>query len=113
MLFAQDHGTDIFRRYHDIVFERFWKRELDIEAPEALAAVLNEAGADGSDFPAFPPNGLMRVETIGRAAEADGVFVRRPDIYLRWRDVPGRRASAGHSRIAARPGRAARTIITE
>src|SRR5215475_15473948 len=44
MLYAKRHGT--FRAYHDSVFERFWKRELDIESPAALAPVLAECGTD-------------------------------------------------------------------
>src|SRR3954452_13478114 len=43
MLFAQRHGC--FRRYNDLVFERFWKRELDIEDRRAIQAVLQESGA--------------------------------------------------------------------
>ena len=39
MLYAKRHG--VLRGYHDCVFERFWKRELDIESPAALAAVLS------------------------------------------------------------------------
>src|SRR5215813_15432969 len=31
MLFAKQAGGAVFRCYHDSVFERFWKRELDIE----------------------------------------------------------------------------------
>ena len=31
MLFAQQAGDAVFRRYHDTVFERFWTRSLDIE----------------------------------------------------------------------------------
>src|SRR5262249_42045336 len=31
MLYAQQYGDTVFRRYHDIVFERFWQRALDIE----------------------------------------------------------------------------------
>jgi 2-hydroxychromene-2-carboxylate isomerase len=50
MLFAQQAGDAVFRRYHDKVFERFWQRALDIEDPKALAAVISEAGADGSAF---------------------------------------------------------------
>jgi 2-hydroxychromene-2-carboxylate isomerase len=72
MLFAKRHGPAVFRRYQDAVFERFWKRELDIEDTAALADVLTEAGALG--FEAFLPSGLAEVEAIGRAAEADGVF---------------------------------------
>src|SRR6201997_5741230 len=51
MLYAKRHG--VFRSYHDRVFERFWKRELDIENPAAVAAVLEECGAQSKDFAAF------------------------------------------------------------
>ena len=44
MLHAQRAGDAVFRRYHDIVFERFWKRELDIEDVAVIAAVLAEVG---------------------------------------------------------------------
>src|SRR5690349_13411818 len=44
MLYAKRQGDAIFRRYHDIVFERFWKRELDIEDADIVSAVLTEAG---------------------------------------------------------------------
>src|SRR6266446_7594074 len=46
LLFAKRQGDKVLRRYHDGVFERFWKRELDIEDPAVIAAVLAEAGAD-------------------------------------------------------------------
>src|SRR6185312_3763938 len=49
MLFAQRFGEAVFRRYHDAVFDRFWRRELDIESVSVIDAVLREAGAD-----AFP-----------------------------------------------------------
>src|SRR5260370_18280251 len=38
MLYAQ--RDDVFRKYNDIVFERFWKRTLDIENREAIRSVL-------------------------------------------------------------------------
>src|SRR5438874_9119421 len=40
----------VLRQYNDITFARFWKRELDIENPSVIAAVLAEAGADTTDF---------------------------------------------------------------
>src|SRR5271154_2697154 len=46
MLYAKRQGAAILHAYHDRVFERFWKRELDIENPAVIAAVLAEAGAD-------------------------------------------------------------------
>ena len=73
MLFAAEHG--VFRRYHDEVFERFWKRELDIESVAALASVLTEAGADATAFAAFVEgDGRRELEAIQREAEAAGVF---------------------------------------
>lgn len=74
MLFAQRQSEDAFRRYQDLVFERFWRRELDIERPDAIAAVLTEAGCDASTFPAWAEEGRAEVAAIGRAAEDMGVF---------------------------------------
>jgi 2-hydroxychromene-2-carboxylate isomerase len=74
MLFAQRAGEDVFRRYNDMVFERFWQRALDIEDPAAIAAALTEAGADGAAFPAQADGLRAEVASISRAAEADGVF---------------------------------------
>jgi 2-hydroxychromene-2-carboxylate isomerase len=75
MLWAKHQSDAVFRRYHDIVFERFWKRELDIEDPEALGAVLVEAGADTAGFRAYAQDeGRREVDEICRAAEAKGVF---------------------------------------
>lgn len=74
MLCAKREGDDVFRRYNDAVFERFWKRELDIEDVGVIAAVLNEAGADGDAFPVQARKGREEVAAISRAAEAAGVF---------------------------------------
>lgn len=51
LLWAKQRGRDVLKRYTDIVYERFWKRELDIEDAAVVAAVLREAGAavDGFD----------------------------------------------------------------
>ena len=45
---AEDQG--LFRPYADRVFERFWKRELEVEDPAALTAILTEVGADTAQF---------------------------------------------------------------
>jgi 2-hydroxychromene-2-carboxylate isomerase len=74
MLFAKRAGEAVFRRYHDAVFERFWKRELDIEDVAVVARVLNEAGADDQAFAAQAQAGRDEVAAISRAAEAAGVF---------------------------------------
>jgi 2-hydroxychromene-2-carboxylate isomerase len=73
MLYAQDKG--VFRPYHDRAFELFWKRELDLESPAALMALLSECGADPAGFPAFAENeGRRRLADIRAEAEAAGVF---------------------------------------
>jgi 2-hydroxychromene-2-carboxylate isomerase len=50
MLYAQQAGADVLERYHDIVFEEFFKRELDIEDAAAISEALARAGADPSHF---------------------------------------------------------------
>jgi 2-hydroxychromene-2-carboxylate isomerase len=45
---AEDQG--LFRPYADRVFERFWRRELEVEDADALASILGEVGADWSQF---------------------------------------------------------------
>jgi 2-hydroxychromene-2-carboxylate isomerase len=74
MLHAQRAGDEVFRCYHDIVFERFWKRELDIEDVAVIAAVLAESGANGTSFAARAQEGRDEVAAISREAEARGVF---------------------------------------
>ena len=74
MLFAQRAGDDVFRRYHDTVFERFWQRALDIESMDALGAVLSDSGADASGFFAKAETLREEVAAISRDAEAEGVF---------------------------------------
>lgn len=73
LLYAKQRG--VVRGYHDRVFERFWKRDLDIENVEALADVLAQAGANATEFFAFAEGeGRQRLEAIQREAEAAGVF---------------------------------------
>ncbi len=74
MLFAQRAGDAVFRRYQDIVFDRFWRRDLDIEQVAAIAAVLADAGCDATGFPAWAEAGRAEVAAISRTAEALGVF---------------------------------------
>jgi len=74
MLYAQRQGAAVFRRYHDLVSDRFWRRELDIEAIPAIAGVLREAGADAAGFPGWADAGREEVARISRDAEGQGVF---------------------------------------
>jgi 2-hydroxychromene-2-carboxylate isomerase len=74
MLYAKRAGGGVFRSYNDRVFERFWKRELDIEDVRIIAAVLTEAGANGAAFPSQAQTCRDEVAAISREAEAAGVF---------------------------------------
>jgi 2-hydroxychromene-2-carboxylate isomerase len=93
MLFAQRAGSTVFRRYHDLVFKRFWSRALDIESPDAIGAVLSEAGADPSAFRAETGPLREQVAAISRAAESTGVFgvptfVLKGEIYWGREHLP-------------------------
>lgn len=73
MIYAQRRGA--FRKYNDLAFERFWKRELDIEDREAISRVLDDSGADTAAFFDFAEGeGRRELDRINREAEALGVF---------------------------------------
>lgn len=75
MLYAKRRGPDALRRYLDITFERFWKRELDIENPAIITSVLAESGADTEDAAAWlVGEGPREVARISHEAEEKGVF---------------------------------------
>jgi 2-hydroxychromene-2-carboxylate isomerase len=72
MLYAQQHG--VFRRYHDMAFDRFWRRAFDPEDVAAVEALLIEAGAPAG-FPDFLiGEGGMQHDRLRNEAEASGVF---------------------------------------
>lgn len=50
MLWAKQQGHDALRRYTDITYERFWRRELDIENSAVIIAQLQESGCDVGGF---------------------------------------------------------------
>lgn len=73
LLFAKDQG--VFRAYSDIVYERFWRRDLDVEDPAVIEAVLKEAGADASGFRAYADGaGRALHDRIRTEAEDRGIF---------------------------------------
>ena len=50
ILWAKQRGHDVLKTYIDITFDRFWKRELDIEDESIVTNLLREAGADTTGF---------------------------------------------------------------
>ena len=73
---AEDQG--LFRPYADRVFERFWKRDLEVENPDALAGILNEIGADTTQFRGYIANEDLeakpRLKACFAEADRDQVF---------------------------------------
>jgi 2-hydroxychromene-2-carboxylate isomerase len=72
-LYARQRGE--FRPFHDRVYERFFRRELDLGDPQAIAALLAESGMEASGFAAYlAGEGRRAHDRIQREAEAQGVF---------------------------------------
>ena len=109
LLYAKRQGEKVLRRYHDITFERFWKRELDIEDPAVIAAVLTEAGADTADFADYVAGeGPREVDRLSRAAEDLGIFgvptfVVDGEQFWGSEHLPDIREMLGASPLAPRP----------
>lgn len=72
-LFAQDH--DFFRPYTELVYERFFERELEIDEPEAVAAAIEELGHSGSAYLAWAKDaGAARLEACIEEGHDDHIF---------------------------------------
>jgi len=64
-----------FRAYSDRVFERFFKRELDIEDLSTLMAVVTEVGLDADAFKEYTESdGARDVKASFQEGERDGIF---------------------------------------
>jgi 2-hydroxychromene-2-carboxylate isomerase len=75
LLWVRRQGESVLRGYADRVFERFWRRELDIEDASVIGAVLREAGADTAGFDAYLAGaGRAEHDEVRATAEAAGVF---------------------------------------
>ena len=74
---ADDQG--LFRPYSDRVYQRFWKKKLEIENPDVLAAILEEVGADTAIFRRWiedeESEAKPRLKRGFAEAAADHVFV--------------------------------------
>ncbi|MGE0821430.1 MAG: 2-hydroxychromene-2-carboxylate isomerase [Candidatus Binatia bacterium] len=72
-LYAKHHGD--FRPYHNAVYERFWRRELDIENPQIVKQVLDEVDINTSGFLEFlNGEGRQELDRLRKEAEDAGVF---------------------------------------
>jgi len=50
MIWAKHSGHDVLKRYTDFTFDRFWKRELDIEDPAVIVELLKSSDANTEGF---------------------------------------------------------------
>ena len=75
LLYGKRQGDGVVKRYNDITFERFWKRELDIEDSAVVTAVLAEAGAETAGFATYlTGEGRAELVRVCLDAEEKGVF---------------------------------------
>jgi len=74
LLFAKANG--FFRSYHDLMFDRFFKRQVDIDILSEVAGIVSEVGGDGAAFTAYVEEGPGRAEVDRVITEAEemGVF---------------------------------------
>jgi len=62
-------------RYHDSVYEKFWRRELDIESAAVIERTLESSGIDARGFSEFlAGEGRREHDRIRAEAEAKGIF---------------------------------------
>ncbi|MBV8453576.1 MAG: DsbA family protein [Deltaproteobacteria bacterium] len=75
MFWAKEQGGTVLRRYSGLVYERFWKRELDIEDLAVIEGILQEAGAQTTGFQAYTAGeGRALHDGMQRAAFDAGIF---------------------------------------
>jgi 2-hydroxychromene-2-carboxylate isomerase len=75
LLWTKRQGEAVESRYIDVTYERFWKRELDIENPDVVAATVRECGGDVAGFSAWlGGEGRAELLRLQREAEDAGVF---------------------------------------
>ena len=125
MLWARDQGRAALRAYSGLVYERFWKRELNLEDAGIVERVLSDAGAETAGFQDYAfGEGRVLHDRIQLAAFDAGIFgvptyVIDGEVFfgrehlprIRWmltgrsgappdvayRDFPAQRAAAGEN----------------
>ena len=72
-LYAQERG--FFRSYSEAVYSRFFKRELEIDLPEEIAALMDELGHSGADYLAWSKReGAAKLERCIEEGHQDHIF---------------------------------------
>jgi 2-hydroxychromene-2-carboxylate isomerase len=72
-LYAQERG--FFRPYTEEVYARFFRRELEIDVPDEVQALIEELGHDGADYLAWSQGeGTERLEACIAEGHDDHIF---------------------------------------
>ncbi len=75
MLWAKGQGSELFDRFVDAAYARFWRRDLDIEDLGVLESVLLQVGAEVDGFRAFASGpGRADHDLLNQTAFDAGVF---------------------------------------
>jgi len=75
MLWAKEQGPTVLRKYSGLVYERFWRRDLDIEDVAVVQGVLREIGAKTAGFqPYAASQGRALHDDMQRAVFGTGIF---------------------------------------
>jgi 2-hydroxychromene-2-carboxylate isomerase len=75
MLWAKEQSPTVLRKYSGLVYERFWRRQLDIEDIAVVEGVLHEIGATTAGFQAYASGqGRARHDNIQQAVFGAGIF---------------------------------------
>ena len=75
LLYVRERAPARVEAFLDAIFPAFWRRELDAERGDVLAAKLREAGVDASAFDAFAAGeGRKQLDAVMTEAHARGVF---------------------------------------
>ncbi len=75
MLWAKSQSKSMLRAYSGLVYDRFWKRDLDIEDVSVVETVLGEAGASVAGFRSYASGeGRAIHDERQRAAFDAGIF---------------------------------------
>ncbi len=105
MHWAKRQGSAVLRSYIDRVYERFWKRELDIEDPRVIERMLEEAGADTAGFAAHCSGEGRTVHDAVQQQIFDGRHLRRAELCRRRRTLLRARTPADGALAADRQTR--------
>jgi 2-hydroxychromene-2-carboxylate isomerase len=75
MLWARRQGRAVLRAYSGLVYERFWKRELDLEDAGVIERILDEASARTAGFQEYASgDGRVLHDHIQHKAFDAGIF---------------------------------------